>query len=86
MANVASKGFRKCSADLVKVIQDHDLPRLAWELYADGLVLMSVMEEVNLGRFSVEDKKTKLLRLESKSMSTQPGFSLSLGHLEGYRC
>ena len=72
MANVAYEAFRKCSADLIKVIQDHDLPRLAWELYSTGLVSMSVVEEVNLGRYFVENKKTMLLSAVGKQIGVDP--------------
>ena len=44
MSSAASEAFRKCSADLIKVVQDQDVVVLAWELYSAGVVSNTVVE------------------------------------------
>ena len=41
-----SEAFRKCSADLIRAIQDPEL--LAWELYSDDVVSETVVDEVSV--------------------------------------
>ena len=74
MANPAAEAFRKCSADLIRGIQDHDLPLLSWEFYAAGAVPKSVVEEVNLMGWglSPEEKKTKLLSAVGDKIDIEP--------------
>ena len=72
MANAASEAFRKCSADLIKVIQDRDLPILAWELYSAEAVSKSVKDEVIMGTSSVEIKKAMLLSTVGDQIDVNP--------------
>ena len=85
MANAAYETFRKCSADLIKTIQDHDLPILTWELYSAGVLSISIVEEVGMGMMGLEEKKTKLLSAVGNQISVDPAmfqdFLRALGKL-----
>ena len=54
-----SEAFRKCSADLIRKIQDPEL--LAWELYSDDILSQTAMDEVSVVGLSSMQRKTKLL-------------------------
>ena len=57
--SAASEAFRKCSADLIRGIQDPEL--LAWELYSDDVVSQTVKDEVSVVGLSTVQRKTRLL-------------------------
>ena len=57
--SAASEAFRKCSADLIRGIQDPEL--LAWELYSDDVVSETVVDEVSVVGLSGVQRKTRLL-------------------------
>ena len=72
MSSAASEAFRKCSADLIKVIQDQDLHELAWELYSTGVVSASVVEGLNAGGLSPVERKTTLFSAVRKQIDFDP--------------
>ena len=72
MSSAASEAFRKCSADLIRVIQDPDLLVLAWELYSTDVVSASVVEWLNAGGLSPVAKKTKLLNAVRSKIDVDP--------------
>ena len=53
------EAFRKCSADLIRKIQDPEL--LAWELYSDNILSQTAIDEVSVVELSTMQRKTKLL-------------------------
>ena len=65
--SAASEAFRKCSADLIKVIPDQGLLVLAWELYSAGVVSKPAVE----GLCPLE-KKTKLLSAVGDQIDVEP--------------
>ena len=68
--NAASEAFRKCSADLIRGIQDPEL--LAWELYSDDVVSETVVDEVSVVRLSSVQRKTKLLSAVRDQIAVDP--------------
>ena len=72
MSSAASKAFQKCSADLIRVIQDQDLLVLAWELYSVDVVSVSVVEGLNAGGLSLVEKKTKLVSAVTNKIDVDP--------------
>ena len=72
MSSAASEAFRKCSADLIRVIQDQDLLVLAWELYSVDVVSASVVEGLNASGLSPVEKKTKLLTAIRNKIDVDP--------------
>ena len=65
--SAASEAFRKCSADLIKVIPDQGLLVLAWELYSVGVVSKPAVEGLSL-----MEKKTKLLSAVGDQIDVEP--------------
>lgn len=61
MSSTASEAFRKCSAHLIKAIQDQDLLVLAWELFSVGITSKPVLEGLSTLGLSPVEKKTRLL-------------------------
>ena len=74
----ASEAFRKCSAELIKVIQDQDLLLLAWELYSADIVSKSVVEGVGAVGLSPMEKKTKLFSAVGDQLDVDPDKFLNL--------
>ena len=74
----ASEAFRKCSAELIKVIQDQDLLLLAWELYSVDIVSKSVVEGVGAVGLSPMEKKTKLFSAVGDQIDVDPDKFLNL--------
>ena len=68
--SMESEAFRKCSADLIREIQDPEL--LAWELYSNDVVLESVTEEVSMMGLSVVQRKTRLLNAVRVQIAIAP--------------
>ena len=54
-----SEAFRKCSADLMKEIQDPEL--LVWELYSSNVVSKKEVDEVSMVELSVAHRNAQLL-------------------------
>ena len=54
-----SEAFRKCSADLIREIQEPEL--LAWELYSDDIIPDMVVDKVSVVGLSGVQRKTRLL-------------------------
>ena len=54
-----SEAFRKCSADLIRGIQDPEL--LAWELYSDDIIPEIIVDKVSVVGLSGVQRKTRLL-------------------------
>ena len=54
-----SETFRKCSADLIREIQDPEL--LAWELYSDDIIPEIIVDKVSVVGLSGVQRKTRLL-------------------------
>ena len=65
-----SEAFRKCSADLIRGIQDPEL--LAWELYSDDVVSEKVVDEVSVVGLSGVQRKTRLLSAVRDQIATDP--------------
>ena len=65
-----SEAFRKCSADLMRGIQDPEL--LAWELYSDDVVSETVMDKVSVVGLSSVQRKTRLLSTVRVQIATDP--------------
>ena len=65
-----SEAFRKCSADLVREIQDPDL--LAWELYSNDVISETVMDKVSMVGLSTVQRKTRLLNAVRVQIATDP--------------
>ena len=72
MSSAASEAFRKCSADLIKVVQDQDVVVLAWELFSAGVVSNTVVEVVSTVGLSAVEKKTKLLSAVGNQIDAHP--------------
>ena len=72
MSSAASEAFRKCSADLIKVVQDQDVVVLAWELFSAGVVSNTVVDGVNTVGLSAVEKKTKLLSAVGNQIDAHP--------------
>ena len=68
--SAASEAFRKCSADLIRGIQDPEL--LTWELYSDDIVSEMVVDEVNVVALSDMQRKTKLLNAVRTQITVHP--------------
>ena len=68
--SAASEAFRKCSADLIRGIQDLEI--LAWELYSDGVVSETVVDEVNVVGLSSVQRKTRLLSAVRDQITVDP--------------
>ena len=65
-----SEAFRKCSADLIRGIQDPEL--LAWELYSDDVVSETVVDEVSVVGLSGVQKKSRLLSAVRDQIAVDP--------------
>ena len=65
-----SEAFRKCSADLIRGIQDPEL--LAWELYSDEVISEVVVDEMSVVGLSTVQKKTRLLSAVRNQIATDP--------------
>ena len=65
-----SEAFRKCSADLMREIQDPEL--LAWELYSDDVVSEKVVDEVSVVGLSGVQRKTRLLSAVRDQIAVDP--------------
>ena len=72
MSSAAFEAFRKCSADLIKVVQDQDVTVLAWELFSAGVVSNTVVDGVNTVGLSAVEKKTKLLSAVGNQIDAHP--------------
>ena len=68
--SAASEAFRKCSADLIRGIQDPEL--LAWELYSDDVVSETVVDEVSVVGLSGVQRKTRLLSAVRDQIAIDP--------------
>ena len=71
LTDAAYETLRKCSANLIN-IQDHDLPRLKWELHSAGVVSISVAEKVSMDWFILERRKAKSLSVFGNQISVNP--------------
>ena len=72
MSSTASEAFRKCSADLIKAIQDQDLLVLAWELFSAGIASKPVLESLSALGVSPVEKKTRLLNAVGNKIDVDP--------------
>ena len=68
--SAASEAFRKCSADLIRGIQDPEL--LAWELYSDDVVSETVVDEMSVVGLSGVQRKTRLLSAVRDQITVDP--------------
>ena len=68
--SAASEAFRKCSADLMRGIQDPEL--LAWELYSDEVISETVVDEVSVVGLSGVQRKTRLLSAVRDQIAVDP--------------
>ena len=69
-SSAESEAFRKCSADLIRGIQDPEL--LAWELYSDDVISQTVMDKVSVVGLSSVQRKTRLLDAVRLQITTDP--------------
>ena len=65
-----SEAFRKCSADLIKKIQDPEL--LAWELYSSNIISKKQVDEVSMVGLSAVQIKTRLLSAVGDQIAVNP--------------
>ena len=68
--SAASEAFRKCSADLIRGIQDLEL--LTWELYSNDVISETVMGEVAMVGLSGVQRKTRLLNAVRDQIAVDP--------------
>ena len=66
----ASEALRQLCADLVRVLQEPEL--LACELYAEGIVPRSALEEVNVVGITTTQKRMKLLSFVMDQVAVDP--------------
>ena len=65
-----SEAFRKCSADLIKEIQDPEL--LAWELHSSNVVSKRQVDEVSRVGLSAVQRKTRLVSMVEDQIVVDP--------------
>ena len=65
-----SEAFRKCSADLIKEIEDPEL--LAWELYSSNVISKKQVDEVSMAGQSTVQRKTRLLSAVGDQIAPNP--------------
>ena len=65
-----SEAFRKCSADLMKEIQDPEL--LVWELYSSDVISKKEVDEVSVAGLSAMQRKTRLLSAVGDQIAVDP--------------
>ena len=65
-----SEAFRKCSADLMKEIQDPEL--LVWELYSSNVVSKKQVDDMSVAGLSVMQRKTRLLSGVGNQIAVDP--------------
>ena len=69
-SSAESRAFRKCSADLIREIQNPEL--LVWELYSDDVVSETVTDEVSMVGLSDVQRKTRLLNAVRAQITVHP--------------
>ena len=65
-----SEAFRKCSADLIKKIEDPEL--LTWELYSSNVISKKQVDEVSMVGLSVAHRKARLLSAVGDQIAPNP--------------
>ena len=65
-----SEAFQKCSADLIRGIQDPEL--LAWELFFNDVVSETAVNEVSVVGLSVVQRKMRLLSAVRDQIAVDP--------------
>ena len=65
-----SEAFRKCSADLIKEIEDLEL--LTWELYSSNIISKKQVDEVSMTGQSAVQRKTRLLSAVGDQIAANP--------------
>ena len=65
-----SEAFHKCSADLIKEIEDLEL--LAWELYSSNVISKKQVDEVSMVGLSVAHRKAQLLSAVGEQIAVNP--------------
>ena len=65
-----SEAFRKCSADLLRGIQDPEI--LAWELYSNDVMSATIMEKVSVVGLSDVQRKTRLINAVRAQIIVHP--------------
>ena len=65
-----SEAFRKCSADLIKKIEDPEL--LAWELYSSNVISKKQVDKVSMVGLSVAHRKARLLSAVGDQIAPNP--------------
>ena len=65
-----SESFRKCSADLIKEIEDPEL--LTWELYSSNVISKKQVDEVSMAGQSAVQRKTRLLSAVGDQIAANP--------------
>ena len=65
-----SEAFRKCSANLIKEIEDPEL--LAWELYSSNVVSKKQVDEVSMVGLSAGQRKTRLVSMVEDQIVVDP--------------
>ena len=70
LLSAESKAFRKCSADLIRGIQDPEL--LAWELYTGNVVSEMVVDDMSMVGLSNLQRKTRLLNAARAQITVHP--------------
>ena len=65
-----SEAFRKCSADLIKAIEDPEL--LVWELYSSNVASKKQVDDMSVAGLSVMQRKTRLLSAVRDQIGVDP--------------
>ena len=65
-----SEAFRKCSADLIRGIQDPEL--FAWDLFSGNIISNKQVGEMSKGGLSAVQRKTRLLSAVGDQIASNP--------------
>ena len=65
-----SEAFQKCSADLIREIQEPEL--LAWDLFASSTISKKQVDEVSMVGLSVVHRKARLLSAVGEQIVVDP--------------
>ena len=65
-----SEAFRKCSADLIRGIQDPEL--FAWDLFSGNIISNKQVGEMSKGGLSAVQRKTRLLSAVGDQIVVDP--------------
>ena len=70
LLNEESEAFRKCSANLIKEIEDPEL--LAWELHSSNVISKKQVDKVSMVGLSAVQRKTRLVSMVEDQIVVDP--------------